>query len=624
MDSKNSKNSKNLPDWNMKSIYSNFKCPEYLKDIEQIKSGIEKLKSLNDKIFSSCKSPFDLKINTENFCKFLIEYTKLDNQTSETFENLFAYANCIISVDTTNVEALNNISMLQEIGIEYSECEVKFRQIFSDNYKSLDTFFDNYPEYENYDFIFREEKKLYDHQMSAEEEKLVSNLQRFGGSAWENLHDQIISNLTDFESGKTFNQLRSDAYNQDRNVRKTSFEKEINLLKQNEIALAACLNNVKGQTIALNKKRNWKNPLDKALFYSRLDKATLSSMIETMKETLPMWQEYFELKALLLNLKDENGNPEKCHFYDIFAPVSYPDKKTKNSSYSENCYSQKLWTFEEAQNYISEKFFAFSKDMGNFVKTAFSKNWIDAAIKKGKVGGAFCCDFPKTKESRILTNFSGSTSDVITLAHELGHAYHHYCIKDLDYNLCSYPMTLAETASLFAETMITECLYHEFPKEQLSLLEMHLSESSQIIVDILSRFYFEKAVFENREKGELIAKDFCELMLDSQKKTYGNSLCEYHPYMWAVKTHYYSPDLDFYNFPYAFGQLFAMGLYGLYKKAQKDFPLIYQDLLKKTGYRSCEQICQDAGFDITKKDFWKFGINQLSRELQKLKTLVTN
>ena len=231
-------------------------------------------------------------------------------------------------------------------------------------------------------------------------------------------------------------------------------------------------------------------------------------------------------------------------------------------------------------------------------------------------------DISKLKFSRVLTNFSGTTSDILTLAHELGHAYHHFCIKDLDYNLCSYPMTLAETASIFAETMVTNSMLRTANLlEKINLLEMHLSDSCQTLLDILSRFYFEKSVFEERENKELVAEDFCRLMKDAQNKTYGNSLTETkHPYLWAVKTHYYSPSLDFYNFPYAFGQLFALGLYSQYKDNPKEFPSQYQELLKNTGSMTCEEVCKLAGFDITTKDFWLSGIKELKLEFEEWKT----
>ena len=452
--------------------------------------------------------------------------------------------------------------------------------------------------------------------MEAKEEALANDLQRFGGDAWSKLHEQIISNMIDKETGKTFNQLRNDAYSPDRNLRKESYYKEIALLEQNQIAISSALNNIKGATNSLNKKRNWgeseNGAINRSLFSSRLSRKSLDSLISAMEEAIPMWQEYLLEKANILNLKDENGNPEKCSFYDIFAPIEFETSTEESTS---------NWTYNEAKEFITNEFYKFSSDMGDFVKKAFEENWIDAEIRKGKVGGAFCIDFPLQKVSRVLTNFSGTTSDVITLVHELGHAYHHHCIKELDYNLSSYPMTLAETASIFAETMVTNSMLKSASNlEKVKLIEMHLSDSCQTLLDILSRFYFEKSVFEQRKDKELGAEDFCQLMLDAQNKTYGNSLTDVkHPYLWAVKTHYYSPELDFYNYPYAFGQLFSLGLYSQYKNNPQEFPKKYQKLLQNTGMMSCEEVCKLAGFDITTKEFWLSGIKEIQKEFEKWK-----
>lgn len=539
----------------------------------------------------------------------------MDNELGSLSESLYAYSYSIYATDTTNTDSLNNMALLEELQVSIADYQLVFRQILKENQTKLSSFFHSFPEYKKYEFILEEEISYFNHQMERKEESIANDLQRFGGDAWSKLHEQIISNMVDKETGKTFNQLRNDAYSPDRNIRKESYYKEIALLEQNQIAISSALNNIKGATISLNKKRNWgdgfEGAINRSLFSSRLSRKSLDALISAIEDSIPMWQEYLFEKAKALNLKDEKGISEKCSFYDIFAPLI-----------TESSDKEKDWTYQEAKEFIINKFSEFSSHMGDFVKTAFEENWVDAEIRKGKVGGAFCIDFPLQKVSRVLTNFSGTTSDILTLAHELGHAYHHFCIKDLDYNLCSYPMTLAETASIFAETMVTNSMLKTANlSEKINLLEMHLSDSCQTLLDILSRFYFEKSVFEERENKELVAEDFCRLMNDAQNKTYGNSLTETkHPYLWAVKTHYYSPSLDFYNFPYAFGQLFALGLYSQYKESPKEFPSQYQELLKNTGSMTCEEVCKLAGFDITTKDFWLSGIKELKLEFEEWKT----
>ena len=591
-----------IPHWSMQQIWKSFSDSEY-------KNSIEKLQQLINQISYHVKNPI------KDFNQFLKIYLSIDNELGSLSESLYAYSYSIYATDTTNTDSLNNMALLEELQVSIADYQLVFRQILKENQTKLSSFFHSFPEYKKYEFILEEEISYFNHQMERKEESIANDLQRFGGDAWSKLHEQIISNLVDKETGKTFNQLRNDAYSPDRNIRKESYYKEIALLEQNQIAISSALNNIKGATISLNKKRNWgdgfEGAINRSLFSSRLSRKSLDALISAIEDSIPMWQEYLFEKAKALNLKDEKGNSEKCSFYDIFAPLI-----------TESSDKEKDWTYQEAKEFIINKFNEFSSHMGDFVKTAFEENWVDAEIRKGKVGGAFCIDFPLQKVSRVLTNFSGTTSDILTLAHELGHAYHHFCIKDLDYNLCSYPMTLAETASIFSETMVTNSMLKTANlSEKINLLEMHLSDSCQTLLDILSRFYFEKSVFEERENKELVAEDFCRLMNDAQNKTYGNSLTETkHPYLWAVKTHYYSPSLDFYNFPYAFGQLFALGLYSQYKDSPKEFPSQYQELLKNTGSMTCEEVCKLAGFDITTKDFWLSGIKELKLEFEEWKT----
>ena len=590
------------PHWSMQQIWKSFSDSEY-------KKSIEKLQLLIKQISYHVKNPI------EDFNQFLKIYLSMDNELGSLSESLYAYSYSIYATDTTNTDSLNNMALLEELQVSIADYQLVFRQILKENQTKLSSFFHSFPEYKKYEFILEEEINYFNHQMERKEESIANDLQRFGGDAWSKLHEQIISNMVDKETGKTFNQLRNDAYSPDRNIRKESYYKEIALLEQNQIAISSALNNIKGATISLNKKRNWgdgfEGAINRSLFSSRLSRKSLDALISAIEDSIPMWQEYLFEKAKALNLKDEKGTSEKCSFYDIFAPLI-----------TESSDKEKDWTYQEAKEFIINKFSEFSSHMGDFVKTAFEENWVDAEIRKGKVGGAFCIDFPLQKVSRVLTNFSGTTSDILTLAHELGHAYHHFCIKDLDYNLCSYPMTLAETASIFSETMVTNSMLKTVNlSEKINLLEMHLSDSCQTLLDILSRFYFEKSVFEERENKELVAEDFCRLMNDAQNKTYGNSLTETkHPYLWAVKTHYYSPSLDFYNFPYAFGQLFALGLYSQYKDNPKEFPSQYQELLKNTGSMTCEEVCKLAGFDITTKDFWLSGIKELKLEFEEWKT----
>ncbi|MDY6396722.1 MAG: M3 family oligoendopeptidase [Treponema sp.] len=610
-----------IPRWNLDSIFSSIKSDEYQKALSDFESGMENLQSLlgsAENFIKNASENFD-------FPTWLKGFLEADEKVSALCGSLNAYAYIIYSVDTTNTAYLNNITRIDNLTLRYRQLDLTFKSVLLANSGRLENFYKRFPEFEGYRYILNETLEETRHQMSAAEEKLAGELQQTGGDAWDRLHEQLISNLKDSETGKTFNELRNDAYSADSKVRKSSYEKEISLLRQNEIAFAACLNNLKGETLALNRHRKWQKPLDRSLSSARLSQKTLDALISSIEESLPLWREYFNLKADFLHKNNLTVSQDKkgLAFYDLFAPlVSTPLNKRDNSDAGQNQgLLSKEWTFDEARDYIIERYSSFSAEMGEFAKKAFAENWIDAEVRAGKVGGAYDEDFALGHQSRIMTNFTGAFSDIITLAHELGHAYHFSCMKGKSAAFFSYPMTLAETASTFAETIVKQDMISKCSDaEKIQILDLDLQDVSQVLVDILCRFYFEKSVFEEREKGELNADDFCRLMKEAQEKSYGNGLnSERHEYMWAVKSHYYSTGLDFYNFPYAFGQLFAAGLYARYQKEGKDFAKTYAELLSNTGNMSCEDLCKKAGFDITQKDFWKNGIEMYAKEVEIMK-----
>ena len=602
-----------IPRWNLNTLFSSIDSPEYKNVLAEFTAGMENLESLLESartFITQANEHFDFPV-------WLKGFLEANEAVSSLGGTLNAYAYIIYSVDTTNTAFLNNITEVDNLMLRYKQIDLGFKSVLLANSGRLEDFYTRFPEFTEYRYILNETLEETKHQMSAAEENLAGELQQTGGDAWDRLHEQLISNLKDEETGKTFNELRNDAYSSDAKTRKSAYQKEIALLKQNEIAFAACLANLKGETLALNRRRKWQKPLDRSLASARLSQKTLDALINAIEESLPMWREYFKLKADFLhkNGLTESTDKNGLAFYDLFAPMSLG---TENGGLL-----SKSWTFDEARDYIIERYNSFSSDMGAFAKKAFAENWIDAEVRAGKVGGAYDEDFPLGHQSRIMTNFTGAFSDIITLAHELGHAYHFSCMKGKPAAFFSYPMTLAETASTFAETIVKQDMISKCTEsEKIQILDLDLQDVSQVLVDILCRFYFEKSVFEEREKGELNASDFCRLMRDAQEKSYGDGLnSERHEYMWAVKSHYYSTGLDFYNFPYAFGQLFAAGLYARYQKEGASFAKTYAELLSNTGSMSCEDLCKKAGFDITKKDFWQSGIEMYAKEVAELKKI---
>jgi len=599
-----------VPRWNLDSIFPSLESAEYKKALADYTAGMDSIDRLLNEP-SPHRESFD-------FPAWLDRYLKEDEKLSALARSLNAYAYVVYSTDTTNTAYLNNISKIEEMGLRLQAQDLRFRSILKANNIYLESFYQRFPQYADWKFLIDEILSDCAHQMSDAEENLASDLQRTGGDAWDRLHEQIISNLKDLETGKTFNELRNDAYSADPALRRQSWEKEIALLKSNEIAFAACLNNLKGETVTLNKRRHWDQAIDRSLSSSRMSHKTLDALISAIEDSLPLWRKYFQAKTAYLtkkNLTVAKPGEKGLAFYDLFAPLG--DSEDKESLLS------KKWTFDQARDYVLERYYSFSKDMGDFAKKAFDLNWIDAEVRPGKVGGAYDEDFALGHQSRILSNFTGAFSDIITLAHELGHAYHFACMKGKPAAFFNYPMTLAETASTFAETITKQDMIgRSSGADKLQILDLDLQDASQVLVDILCRFYFERSVFEERSKGELSAEDFCRLMKDAQEKSYGSGLSsERHQYMWAVKSHYYSTGLDFYNFPYAFGQLFAAGLYALYQKEGSSFAQTYAELLSHTGNMSCEDLCKKCGFDISSKSFWEEGIKMYAKEVEEFEKL---
>jgi pepF/M3 family oligoendopeptidase len=622
----NNKRESTPPHWNIASIYPGLESPEYKKALEDYESLMNESDSILEAAQTLSKNAASPNSQTSgfDFPLWLSRYLELENKLGALEESLNAFAYAIYSTETTNAQYINNLSRLEELGLRSKNQDGRFMRILSVYAEKLEEFYTRFAQFAEYKYVLSHTLMLSYHLMSENEENLANDLGRTGAGAWTRLHEQIISNLQDSESGKMFNEIRNEAYHADRNVRKAAWQSEIKLLRAMEIPLASCLNNLKGSTCTLNRRRGWDDAILRSLHSSRMSAKTLSALIAAIEDSLPAWRGYLKTKARLIagtsaekNAAANNAADEGLAFYDLFAPLSA-------NAAAGTGYVDKIWTFSEARTYIIERFFSFSKDMGNFAKHAFDAGWIDAELRKGKVGGAYCMDFPRQKESRVLSNFTGVFSDVSTLAHELGHAYHYSKIKDSDYALQHYPMTLAETASIFAELIVMEdAIAHSEGFEKVRLIEVHLQDVCQVLVDILSRYYFEKSVFAAREEGELSALDFCRLMTDAQERTYGDGLSsERHEYMWAIKSHYYSPGLDFYNFPYAFGQLFGAALYNRCLSEGDSFAQSYAALLKQTGSASCESVCRKAGFDIEAKEFWELGINRFKSKIKILQASV--
>jgi len=448
---------------------------------------------------------------------------------------------------------------------------------------------------EEHAFQLAEMAQLSKYLMSQAEEALAAELNLSGANAWTKLHSTVISQTTvEFElDGKVERRpmpaiinLRSHP---DESVRRRAYDTEMQVWHSLREPLAAAMNGIKGTVITLNKHRRREDALHSALDANRIDRQTLDALLTAMRGSLPSFRRYFQAKARILG-------KEKLAWWDLFAPVGKSDRR---------------YTFPEARDLVLENFARFSPELAQFASRTFNGSWIDAEMRSGKVGGAFCMSVPGVKESRVMLNFDGSFDTVSTLAHELGHAFHDSRQFKAGRSELQRrdPMTLAETSSIMCETIVAEAILGQVtsPAEELAILESQLNGDSQVVVDIYSRYLFEKEVFDRRQKAELSADELCEIMERAQKEAYGDGLDPryLHKYMWTWKPHYYSEGLSFYNFPYAFGLLFGTGLYAIYQQRGAAFVPDYLQLLAATGMGRAAELAARFNIDIRTPDFWR-------------------
>lgn len=585
--------------WSLKEFYSSFEAEEFKNDMVKCKEYIEEHKA---KIMEALKTH-------DNEVGVIEKYIESEIRLYNIFSKLLEFASLTLSVEAKNEKAMSIMENLENSFTELTEVEVNFKKWLYE-IKNLNELIEGSKLLKEHEFFLKElwEKNRY--LLSEAEEVVISKMKNTGSGAFSKLQNTLSSTLlVDIELDGEKKQLplpvvRNMAHNKNAEIRKTAYEAELNSYKKIEESSAACLNGIKGEVITVNKMRGYNSVLEETLINSRLDAESLEAMFTAMRESFPAFRRFYLKKAEILGHK--NGLP----FYDLFAPSGE---------------AHMSYTYEEAREFIVKNFGTFSKALADFADNAFEKRWIDAEPREGKRGGAFCSNLHSIGESRVLCNFSGSFSDVVTIAHELGHGYHGNCLKDESILNSDYTMPIAETASIFCETIVKNAVLKTATKEQAySVLEESISDAGQVIVDIYSRFLFESELFKRRENSSLSVKELKEIMINAQKEAYGEALDEnyLHPYMWINKPHYYYAERNFYNFPYAFGLLFSKGLYAEYVKRGQEFVKDYDKLLSMTGKMTIPEVTAMMGIDIHKVDFWRSSLKLIEEDIEKFISLV--
>ncbi len=580
--------------WDLSILYDSFEDGRYARDLASLSDAAEKLSALAKRS--------DV-LTGKELCR---EYIIINEKISDLSSKLAIYANLTASADTSNFEAVSNMGRVMSVlsGTAAPTASLK-RRIAA--LPELEAVIASDQLLSEHKYLLENIKRDFKYLLSDGEETLFAKMDISGATAWSDLQSSLTSNLKVDYNGEeiTLSTVRNLAYDPNPEVRKRAYEAELAAYEKIKDAVAFALNSIKLQVISECELRGYRSPLDQALGNSRLSRATLDALIGAMEEYMPVFRKYLRLKAKALG--HEGGLP----WYDLFAPMGKNDKK---------------YTVTDARDYLLGVFRGFDGELHDMVKCAFENAWIDFYPREGKVCGAFDCGVPSAKESRVLTNFDGSFSDVITLAHELGHSFHDRQVFKNSILNQEYSMPVAETASTFNEVLVMETAIKNAvsKEERLALIEGQLTDACQIICDIYSRYLFEASVFSARPEEFLGAERLSELMLDAQKQSYGDGLDHtlLHQYMWLCKSHYYSGQLSFYNYPYAFGGLFARGLYAKYKREGSEFVGAYKEMLRQTPMMDAEDAARLVGVDLTDRAFWRDGLEMIKGNVEEFEKLL--
>jgi oligoendopeptidase F len=598
----------NLPRWQLESLFSRLDGEDFKKAKEELSRELKELEALARDRGIRKQEGLALTLTDETVAAFEALLGRL-NRLYESFSDIRVFIYGFVATDSFNNEAQAELSRLEPLTSRMSILDKRFTAWLGS--LDIEELIERSEIAREHAFALRQAAIEAKHLMSDAEEELYAALQQTSGNAWARLHGDLSSRgttsaiLPGREAREyTVTELKNLQAEADPALRKAALEAELELIGRHAVAYAAAMNSIKGQVNEIGRRRGWESALDAALFESHISRKSLEAMQAACRESFPVFRRYLKAKARFLG-------KEKLGWYDLSAPVSVDESRG--------------YGWDEAKAFVVENFRSYSDKLAAFAQHTFDQGWHDVPPRKGKRGGAFCMGASGAKESRVLLNFGGKLDDLFTVAHELGHAYHNACafatertpLQDMT------PMTLAETASIFCETIVVNAALAEAgERERLSILEQDLLGTTQLVVDIHSRFLFESAVFEKRRERALSIEEFSEIMLSAQSETYGDALETRHPYMWAQKGHYYSAARSFYNFPYTFGYLFGLGLYARYRAEPEGFHARYDELLSKTGMADAASLADEFGIDIESPEFWKDSLKVAEARVSDFEALV--
>ncbi|HHX8649336.1 M3 family oligoendopeptidase [Vibrio antiquarius] len=591
------------PSWDLSIVYNDLSDPRIQDDIALVEQCIDLL----NKQSADCG-------NVE-----IMQNAILTNEAASRLAGTVAnFASCYASVDATNAEAKSLLGKMTRIFSELSQAFSPFDLTLThaDEEFILRVLDHENPDISGQAFSILNSRKLADTRLSNAEEQLLAAMSVDGKSAWGNLYDNLTGSLKvklKYADGKSeelgFSQAASILYGSEFERQEAAWRGIQDAMQTHQESFAAILNALAGWRLTENKKRSTKREvhfLEPSLHGSRIQAETLNAMMTVAKDSRAIGQ-----KAGLLMAK--------VHGLDEMKPWNHLAAMPALSG------EAKVYDFDEAIDVICEAFETVNPEMSEFVRLMVQNGWIDAAPNASKRLGAYCTKLPATRTPLVFMTWSGSRSNLMTLAHELGHAFHNWVIRDLPLCQTYYPMTLAETASIFAENIVRDHLISkaESVDEKLEMLWEELSSALALMINIPVRYEFEKSFYERRQDGELTADEFCELMSETWKEWYGDVMSEPDPYFWASKLHFSIDSVSFYNYPYLFGFLFSKGIYAQRETKGEAFYTDYINLLRDTGCMMAEDVVEKhLSMDLTQPTFWQQSVELVREKVDEFEHLL--
>ena len=590
-----------LPRWSVADVHQSFDARSFTDAMESAGAGVTRLEALFEEHNIRAITPRPVQPADGEAADSVISTF---NNVVEAQEILGAYIYATVSTDSRNERAQGLLSEMETLDARVSPLLARLADwvaaLGTEQLATVST--------EARDHLGPLERlqARAEHQMSEVEEGLYSELGTTGSSAWGRLQGDLTSQLSTevhLPTGtKTMPMaaVRGLSTDSDLNVRKAAYEAEMRAWPTIAVACAAAMNSIKGEANVVNRRRKWKQPLDASLYSNNVSLETFNAMQSAVHASLPDFRRWMRVKAKLVG--DTNG----LSWWNLSAPLSI---------------SPGPISWDQGISLVKGAFASYSDRLSHLVDRSINEQWLDAEPREGKVGGAFCMSFVDDR-SLVLLNWSGSVDSAQVTAHELGHAYHNTQLAHRTALQKRLPMALAETASIFCETLVVEeGLSRLQGDDRLALLDVDLIGANQVVVDIHSRFLFETEVFARRQKRTLGVSELNEIMLSAQRDAYGDGLDQTtaHPHMWVLKPHYYGS--HFYNWPYTYGLLFGLGLYAQYQLDPEKFRDGYDDVLSRAGMDTAEQLGQAFGIDVTSESFWTASLDVLRARMRNYEQL---